>query len=84
MPLKRSCAPENDAMRSNRRRIDETGAGGPLLRVDEAAMYLGVRPGTLRNWLSERRLPYVKIGRLTKLSQRALDEFIAMNTIEAI
>ena len=30
-----------------------------LYSVDEAAIYLGIRPGTLRNWLSSRRLTYV-------------------------
>ena len=53
----------------------------PLLNVDEAAGYLGVSPGTLRNWLSERRLPYVKVGRLTRISRRSLDEFIEKHTV---
>ena len=30
---------------------------GRLLSVDEAADYLGISSGTLRNWLSMRRLP---------------------------
>ena len=55
-----------------------------LYSVDEAAAYLGIRPGTLRNWLSARRLSYVKVGRLTRLSGAVLDRFIADNTIEAI
>ncbi len=67
----------------NRRRRESTVAG-PLLSVDEAAAYLGVQPGTLRNWLSARRLPYVKVGRLTKLSQPDLDAFIAGHRIEAV
>ena len=67
----------------SRRRREPTVAG-PLLSVDEAAAYLGVQPGTLRNWLSARRLPYVKVGRLTKLSQPDLDEFIAEHRIDAV
>ncbi|MBZ5557032.1 MAG: helix-turn-helix domain-containing protein [Acidobacteriia bacterium] len=57
---------------------------GPLLSVDEAAEYLGVRPGTLRNWLSTRRLTYVKVGRLTRLSSDTLNRFIAENTVASI
>jgi excisionase family DNA binding protein len=38
-----------------------------LLSIPEAAEYLGLSPGTLRNWLSLRRLPYVKVGRLIRL-----------------
>ena len=56
----------------------------PLLSVDDAALHLGVSAGTLRNWLSAKRLSYVKVGRLTKLSQDTLDEFIAEHTVEAI
>jgi excisionase family DNA binding protein len=54
-----------------------------LLSVPEAADYLGMQPGTLRNWLSAKRLPYVKVGRLTRLSRRALDAFIESNTVDA-
>ncbi len=55
-----------------------------LYSVDEAAAYLGIRPGTLRNWLSVRRLAYVKVGRLTRISVAVLDRFIADNTVEAV
>ena len=53
-----------------------------LLGVREAAAYLGLQPGTLRNWLSAKRLPYVKIGRLTKISMEDLDHFIEQNTVK--
>ena len=56
---------------------------GDLLSVDEAAQYLRVSPGTLRNWLSMRRLEFVKIGRLTRLSQAALDRYITKHTVRA-
>ena len=54
-----------------------------LLSIDEAAQYLRVSPGTLRNWLSMRRLEFVKIGRLTRLSQTELDRYIAEHTVRA-
>jgi excisionase family DNA binding protein len=55
-----------------------------LLSVDEAAQYLGVSPGTLRNWLSMRRLEFVKVGRLTRVSQVALDRHIAAHTVREV
>ena len=55
----------------------------PLLTVEEAAAYIGISPGTLRNWLSVKRLPYVKIGRLTRVRRMDLDRFIEDNTVEA-
>ncbi len=62
----------------------ELPASRHLYSVDEAAAYLSIRPGTLRNWLSVRRLTYVKVGRLTRISVAVLDRFIADNTVEAV
>jgi excisionase family DNA binding protein len=42
-----------------------------LLTVEEAAERLACKPSTVRKWLFQRRLPKVKIGRLTRL--RAVD-----------
>lgn len=55
-----------------------------LLGIDEAAEYLGIGPGTLRNWLSMKRIAYVKIGRLTKVSRDTLDAYIAAHTVDAV
>jgi excisionase family DNA binding protein len=54
-----------------------------LLSVDDAAQYLGISPGTLRNWISMRRIDYVKVGRLTRLAQPALDRYIMAHTVRA-
>jgi len=54
-----------------------------LLSVSEAAQYLGISPGTMRNWLSMRRIEHVKVGRLTRISYAALDRYIADNTVRA-
>ena len=51
--------------------------------MKEAAAYLGISPGTLRNWLSARRIPYAKVGRLTKVARTTLDQFITDNTVDA-
>ena len=57
---------------------------GPLLSVPDAAAHLGISQGTLRNWLSMRRIDYVKVGRLTRLSRDTLDRYIKDNTVEAV
>ena len=54
-----------------------------LLSVEEAAQYLGISPGTLRNWLSMRRIEHVKVGRLTRISCATLDRYIADHTVRA-
>jgi excisionase family DNA binding protein len=65
-------------------RSDPVPGGMRLLAIPDAASYLGVSEGTLRNWLSGRRLAYVKIGRLTRISQKSLDAYIAAHTIQAV
>ncbi len=61
----------------------EPRCGQGLLSVHEAAEFLDIAEGTLRNWLSARRLPYVKMGRRTKLSRRDLENFVAAHTVDA-
>lgn len=52
--------------------------------MDEAAHYLGVSVGTLRNWASMRRIEFVKVGRLTRFSIAALDRYIVAHTVRAV
>jgi excisionase family DNA binding protein len=52
-----------------------------LLSVEEAAEYLGISTGTMRNWVSSKRIEYVKVGRLTRVRRTALDQYIAANTV---
>ena len=60
-------------------------AGSRILwSIDEAACLLGIAAGTLRNWISMRRIEYVKIGRLTNISQVAIDRYIAGQTVPAV
>jgi excisionase family DNA binding protein len=56
----------------------------PLLSVPEAARILGVSIWTLRQWLSQRRIAMIKVGRLTKLTMKDILEFIERNRKEAI
>lgn len=62
----------------------ERGSLAPLLSVPEAAALLGIKVWTLRQWLSQRRIAFVKIGRLTKLKQEDITAFIERNRREAV
>ncbi len=55
-----------------------------LLTVKEASEYLGIKVNTLYSWVSQKKIDYVKMGRLTKFDIRVLDKYIENNTIEAI
>ncbi len=54
-----------------------------LLTVKEASEYLGIKVNTLYSWVSQKKIDYVKMGRLTKFDIRVLDKYIENNTIEA-
>jgi excisionase family DNA binding protein len=54
-----------------------------LFSFEDAAAYLCVSPGTLRNWVSMRRIEYVKVGRLTRFTVDALDRYILAHTVRA-
>lgn len=53
---------------------------GVLLKPEEVAERLGVTLRWVRRAISERRLPVVKVGRLNRIPEQAVDEYIAQNT----
>jgi excisionase family DNA binding protein len=56
----------------------ERGRTDRLLRVDEAADLLGVKPATLYQWTYQRRIPVVKLmGRALRFRESDLQKLIA-------
>ena len=49
---------------------------GDLLRIEEAAKIATVRPSTIASWLTQGKLPRIKIGRLTRIFRQDLERFI--------
>ena len=61
-------------------RTEGTRSTGPrLLTTEQAADYLGVSARTVKHLMSGGQMPYVKIGRSTRLDLGDLDNFIARN-----
>ena len=53
-----------------------------LLTIEEVSRKLGgVRPWTIRSWVSQRRIPYTKVGRLTRFPEAHINAWIAANTV---
>ena len=48
---------------------------------DTGATYLGCTPDTLRVWVSRRRVPFYKVGRLTRFRRQDLDEWLESNRV---
>jgi excisionase family DNA binding protein len=55
-----------------------------LITIKEASEYLGISVNTLYSWVSQKKIDYVKIGRLTKFDLRVIDKFIENNSVEAV
>ena len=57
---------------------ERTPLGDPdhLLTIDQAAEYLSTGQRFVRRLISERRIPYVKLGKHVRLERSALDGFI--------
>ena len=54
-----------------------------LLTMNEASEYLGISKLTLYGWVSERKLGFIKVGRLVKFKQEHLDRWIEQHTVKA-
>ena len=52
-----------------------------LIGIQEAAHYTGVSPTTLYKWVSQRKIPYIKMGRLVKFDPVKLEEWIKQQTV---
>ncbi len=47
-----------------------------LIDINELSEYLGMSKHTLYTWVSQRRIPFHKVGRLTKFDPAEIDEWI--------
>ena len=55
-----------------------------LLTVSQAASHLGIRPWTLRHWISDRKIDVVKYGNgAVRIRRSVLDRYVASCTIKA-
>lgn len=52
----------------------------PWLTPTQAAEYLAISLGTLRNWTSARYVPFARRGRVVRYHRDALDKWLARNS----
>ena len=52
-----------------------------LYNIAEAAEYTGLSPHTIYTMVSQRRIPFVKVGRLVKFDLELLDKWIKQQTV---
>ncbi len=56
---------------------------GELLTLAEAASLLRLKVSTLRDWVLNRRIPYVKVGRLVRIRRSDVEAMIAASVVPA-
>ncbi len=54
-----------------------------LINITELSEMIGVRVCTLYRWVSQKRIPYVKVGRLTKFDLEAIDDWIKESSVDS-
>lgn len=47
-----------------------------LINIAELSQMIGVSVNTLYSWVSQKKIPYVKMGRLTKFDLNDIDKWI--------
>jgi len=55
-----------------------------LLDINDAADRLGTTERHMRALIADRKIDYIKVGRLVRFDPSALDEWIEANTIMAV
>ena len=50
-----------------------------LMTVDEAASYLRLAPWTLRHWVCQKKIPYVRLGRTVRFRRKDIERFVNQN-----
>ena len=52
-----------------------------LMDIEQAAEYLGLSVGTLYQWRSQHKIPYIKVGRRVKFKIEQLDQWLSERTV---
>jgi excisionase family DNA binding protein len=59
--------------------IDNQFLSSELLTAGEAAQYLRISEWTLRHWVSDRKIRFIKMGRAVRFKRAHLDRFLQDN-----
>lgn len=54
-----------------------------LLTIPAAAELLGLSPRTIEDWISQRKISYLKIGRAVRIDPAEIERILAESTIPA-
>jgi excisionase family DNA binding protein len=46
------------------------------LNINELSVYLGLKVGTIYVWVCQRKIPYIKLGRLLRFDIKEIDDWM--------
>ena len=52
--------------------------------VDELAEFLDISKNTIYSWVWQKRIPYVKVGRLLKFNMRLIEAWLEEKTVNMV
>jgi excisionase family DNA binding protein len=55
----------------------------PPLRIEDAALALALAEKTLRDWIAQRRLAVIRLGRAIRIPQSEVDRLLEEGTVPA-
>ena len=61
-----------------------TTSTGEYLTVEQAAAYLNITDHFVRRLIRERRIPFIKVGRLVRLRRTDIDDYLAGRLVPAV
>ena len=54
-----------------------------ILTVEEVAIFLGFAPQTIKNWVAQRKIPFIRIGRKTRFCPKSLRAWLKRKEFES-
>ena len=64
--------------------IQETPREAALLDAEGAARLLGISPRTVQTWVRQKRIPFIKLGSLTRFKAASLHEWLDAQEVKAV
>jgi excisionase family DNA binding protein len=55
-----------------------------LLELPEAAKLLGLKPNTMRVWIHQRKIDYVKVGKNVRIRFSTIEDYLLGSTVKAV
>ena len=55
-----------------------------LIDINSLALWLDVKPKTIRSWVNAKAVPHIKVGRLVKFDQEEIEKWIEKRKVKVI